>query len=201
MYFSKQDVEIIRELAKEVAEIAALPVQEEKRKLWKKLNGLKPERPMVMMDQLPWHEMDTDGELIIRSEHPFSQWLEGNLRRTLYLWKHMPVDMVVEPYVEIQKVIHGTDFGIQAKEETTSTDPRNSVVSHKFIDQLQTEDDLQKIKFPKVWYDKEATEKTLRWLMNYWTEYWTCVCKAACPIFIHGIRSACGKAWRTACMI
>lgn len=161
MYFSKQDVEIIRELAKEVAEIAALPVQEEKRRLWKKLNGLKPERPMVMMDQLPWHEMDTDGELIIRSEHPFSQWLEGNLRRTLYLWKHMPVDMVVEPYVEIQKVIHGTDFGIQAKEETTSTDPRNSVVSHKFIDQLQTEDDLQKIKFPKVWYDKEATEKNL----------------------------------------
>ena len=48
------DRSIVRELAGQVAEIAALPVQEEKRRLWRKLNALTPERPMVMMDQVCW---------------------------------------------------------------------------------------------------------------------------------------------------
>ncbi len=48
---NKQDVAIIRELAAQVAEIAALPVQEEKRPLWRKLNARRPERAMVMIDR------------------------------------------------------------------------------------------------------------------------------------------------------
>ena len=157
----KKDMQIVRELGKKVAEIAALPVQEEKRRLWKALNGLRPERPMVMIDQLPWHEMDVDGELEIQCENDFCRSLEGYFRRTLYLWKHMPADMVVESYVEVNKVIHGTDFGIKVEEHTISTDPMNSVVSQKFTDQLRTEEDLERIKMPKVYYDKEATMKKL----------------------------------------
>lgn len=161
MYFSKRDIEIIRELAKQVAEIAALPIQEETRRLWRALNGLKPERPMVMMDQLPWHEMDVDEQLTVKSEAPFCRWLEGNLRNTLYLWKHMPGDMVVEPYVDIHKVIYGLDFGIGTDENIATIDPENTVVSHQYIDQLKTEEDLEKIKIPRVQYDKEATMKKL----------------------------------------
>jgi len=41
---SKEDVAIVRELAGRVAEIAALPVQEEKRALWRRLNARKPGR-------------------------------------------------------------------------------------------------------------------------------------------------------------
>ena len=51
-----KDKEIIQELASAVAEIAAQPVQREKRELWHKLNALKPERPMVMIDQVCWNE-------------------------------------------------------------------------------------------------------------------------------------------------
>lgn len=159
MRFSKDDAHIIRELAERVAEIAALPVQEEKRRLWKALNGLKPERPMVLMDQLPWHEMDVDGELVLQCENEFCRDLENRFRRILYLWKHMPVDMVVEPYVEIHKVIYGVDFGMHVEEQTIFTDPNNSVISHHYVDQLQTEEDLEKIEIPKVVYDEEATMK------------------------------------------
>ncbi len=161
MPFCKKDIETIRELAKKVAEIASLPVQEEKRNLWKALNGLKPVRPMVMMDQLPWHEMNVDDELTLQCEDCTARELEQELRRTLYRWKHMPADMVVEPYVEVHKVIYGTDFGMEVKEDILATDIRNDVVSHRFIDQLQTEEDLEKIKIPEVVYDKEATEKKL----------------------------------------
>ncbi|MCX6984432.1 MAG: hypothetical protein NT118_06715 [Lentisphaerae bacterium] len=43
---NSKDITIVRDLARRVAEIAALPVQAEKRRLWKNLNMLKPERPI-----------------------------------------------------------------------------------------------------------------------------------------------------------
>ncbi len=46
---TKKDVVIVRELAARVAEVAALPVQDEKRALWRKLNARTPARPMVMV--------------------------------------------------------------------------------------------------------------------------------------------------------
>ena len=48
---SKEDVAIVRELAARVGEIAALPVQDEKRALWRKLNARKPARPVAMIEQ------------------------------------------------------------------------------------------------------------------------------------------------------
>ncbi len=49
---NKKNVKVLRKLAAQVAEIAALPAQEEKRSLWSKLNALKRERPMVIIDQI-----------------------------------------------------------------------------------------------------------------------------------------------------
>ena len=116
MALPNNDTTILRELGQRVAEIAALPVQQETIRLWKALNGLRPARPMVLIDQIPWHEMDVDDELTLRSEDPFCQGLETRLRRTLYQWRHMPVDMVVEPWIEIPKKIDGAHFGIRAIE-------------------------------------------------------------------------------------
>ena len=94
--------------------------------MWKALNGLKPVRPMVMIDQIPWHEMDVAGELRLQTEDAFCRGLETPLRRTLYSWKHMPADMVVQPVVTIHKAIGGADFGVRVIEETAVSDPRNS---------------------------------------------------------------------------
>ena len=65
MSVSKSDRGILRELASQVAEIATLPIQQEKIALWKALNRLKPVRPMVLIGDVPWHEMDVDGELAV----------------------------------------------------------------------------------------------------------------------------------------
>src|SRR5512135_1246092 len=113
---SKSDVAITRDLAVRVAEIAALPVQEEKRRLWRKLNGLRPERPMVMIDQVCWNEMEIGDELRLRCVDPECQYYEDYLRKTLFQWKHFPVDMVVEPFVRIPMAIENTGFGIEIHE-------------------------------------------------------------------------------------
>lgn len=151
--------ETLRALADRVAEIAALPDQQETIRLWKRLNGLKPERPMVMIDQIPWHEMDVEEELRCVCDDPFYAGIETDLRRRLYLWRHVRADMVVEPYVDIPKTISGAHLGITAEEDVSALDPTNDVVGHLYYDQLQTEADLEKVRMPEVRLDEEATSR------------------------------------------
>ena len=47
MTLSSSDKDILRDLARQVAEIARLPVHAEKAELWRKLNDLESVRPMV----------------------------------------------------------------------------------------------------------------------------------------------------------
>jgi hypothetical protein len=158
---NRNDVSVLRKLAKEAAEIAALPVQEEKRALWRRLNARKPARPMVMVDQVCWNEMNVNDELTLRCTDSECQRYEGELRRTLFQWRHFPVDMVVEPFIRVPKAILNTGHGIRTKEETVVTDPTNSVVGHKFHNQLQTEADLEKIQMPRVSHDAAETARRL----------------------------------------
>ncbi len=155
------DRDIIRELAVRVAEVAALPVQEQKRELWRKLNGLKPERPMVTIDQVCWNEMNVDDELTLRCEDPECRGYEWFLRMTLYQWKHFPVDMVVEPFVRVPKAIRNTGIGVGAVEEVAVTDPTNAVVGHAFKNQFVTDADLDKIKMAVVSHDEAETARRL----------------------------------------
>ena len=127
---SHRDQNILTELGKQVAEIAALPAQQETIALWKALNRLEPVRPMVMIDQIPWHEMEVDSELALQTEDGLCRQIETKLRRALYRWKHMPVDMPVEPVIDIPKVIRGASFGIRPVEDRAVSDPRNTVVGH-----------------------------------------------------------------------
>ena len=160
MSIRAKDRAILRELGRELAEIAALPAQQETATLWRALNGLKPVRPMVAIDQLPWHELATDEpELAVHSEDPFCRGFEEQLRRTIYSWNHMRADMVVEPEILIPKVIRLDGFGIGMEQETAALDPKNDVVSHRYLDQLATEDDVQKIRRPSVRLDEEATAR------------------------------------------
>jgi hypothetical protein len=155
------DKNIISSLAAEVAEIAALPVQEQKRELWRKLNGLKPDRPMVMIDQVCWNEMKVDDELTLRCEDPECRGYEGFLRMTLYQWKHFPVDMVVEPFVRVPKAIACTGIGVGPKEQVAVTDPTSGVVGHHYENQFVTDADLDKIKMAVVTHDPAETARRM----------------------------------------
>jgi len=157
MIVTTQERTILRELASQVAEIAALPVQQEAIALWKALNALKPVRPMVMIDQVAWHEMNVDDELTLRTESPFCRDLETRLRRALYGWKHMRVDMVVEPIINIGKVICGSGMGIEVAEQRAVLDPNNDVVGHAYVDQLKTDEDVERIRRPMLELDEKAT--------------------------------------------
>jgi hypothetical protein len=156
----EKDRAVLRELAKRVAEIAALPVQEEKKRLWRALNSLKPERPMVLLDQICWHEMNIDGKLTLRCEDEECRAYEWHLRSTLFRWEYFPADMVVKPFIEVPKAIKNSFFGMEVIEKTLATTEENDVVSHKYENQFKSIDDVnEKIKMPVVSHDREETKR------------------------------------------
>jgi hypothetical protein len=155
------DRKIIRELAAKAAEVAAQPVQEEKRRLWRRLNGLAPERPMVMIDQVCWHEMDVDGELGLHCDDADCRGWEQQLRRTLFQWKRFPADMVVEPFVRVPLAIGGMGFGITIEEDIAVTDPSNDIVGHRFHNQFEKDSDLGKMRLPRAIHDEAETRRRL----------------------------------------
>ena len=159
------DVEVVRGLAARVAELAALPVQQERIREWQALNGLRPERPMAMIDEIPWHELAGDvpggDELTVASAHPFTSWLETELRRTLYRWNHVRVDMVVEPYVDVKKVIDRPGWGIRIAEDTI--DQGGAIQSHHYEDQLANPEDVEKLRVLEPSLDAAGTAEREAW--------------------------------------
>ena len=150
-------IRTLRELACQYREAAAADRNAERLKLHKASNDLHMIRPVVLIDELPWHEMDMDGELTCVSTDPVLRDAEWYLRTSLYKFRHMPADMVLRPYLPVLKVGHSTGIGISVEEKTLSTDAHNNVVSHEYIDQLSTEEDLLKLHAPVITYDEEET--------------------------------------------
>ena len=155
------DQQILTQLAKEYREVAFAPVNEERRALWKALNGLRECRPLIMIDQLPWHELDVDGDLKLRCRDADARIVEDALRKQLYQAKYFPADKVFEPYLELPKTIEGYHHGVVRREVTLAADERNDVVSHSYVSQLSSESDLENLKFPDIRVDEAKDKK--RW--------------------------------------
>jgi hypothetical protein len=162
MEIPTRDREILRELGGRIAEIAALPVQKERAENHARINRLERAKPTVHIYQVPWHEMDVEGELELRCTHPFCRGIENGLRQTLYSWKHMPGDMVVGSVMVQPLVIRDTGFGISEDVDVARTDDRNDVVSRHFHIQIRDVEDAEKIRMPEVRFDPEATEEQLQ---------------------------------------
>jgi hypothetical protein len=116
---------------------------------------------MVMIDQVCWNEMNVNDELTLKCEGQTCQWYEKWLRRTLFQWKYFPVDMVVDPFMRVDKAICNTGFDVGVKEQVAISDPANLVKGHKYENQFENDGDLEKIHVPRVRHDPAETEKRL----------------------------------------
>ncbi|MCX6986077.1 MAG: hypothetical protein NT118_15205 [Lentisphaerae bacterium] len=152
------DARILRELGREKFDIGNLPVQKRKSELWRKLNRLEKTRPLVWINEIPWHEMESSPELQLKCQDKFMCGVECGLRRELYQWRHFPCDMVVEPVI-YSEIVGGpvgsyADYGI--KEEHREA-PGGCDVG--YIPVIHGLADADKIRMPEVFFDKVATEK------------------------------------------
>lgn len=150
--------DVLRALATEWAEIAFQPVNMERARLWTKLNDLESERPMVWINEIPWHEMNFNDELTLQCKDPWARAQEDLMRKTIYQWKHMTGDMVVNPWLDCPLSIHSTDFGMIEDVDLAITDDSSDIVSRHFNIQIHDMVDLERIKFPVISHNQEATE-------------------------------------------
>jgi hypothetical protein len=155
-----RDYTVIRELVQRYAEYAALPQQETNRTNWRKLNGLESGRPMVMIDQLPWHELNSDGELTLACDDPFLRSVENALRQTLYKWEHIPADMVLDPFIRVPKAYSSSGYGVESADHAIALDDKNtSAQAHEYQDKIRNDGDLALFQTPVVTHDRRESQR------------------------------------------
>jgi len=153
------DRKIIRALAAQYYRIAISDKNSEKVNLYKGVNDLKMIRPVVIIDEIPWHEMNIDGELDLKCEDAKMRQLEWFFRSELFKQKHFPCDMYLTPYYPVAKQgWFGGMTGIKIDQKLIYN-PAGGVAAHEYHDMLQTEDDLEKLNWVPGGYDRESTLK------------------------------------------
>ena len=155
----QNDIDVLKQLAARYMEYASLPIQKEKISLWKSLNSFNMARPLILFDQLPWHELDVDGFLVNKVEDPYWRNVETDLRQQIYKWEHMPADMVLNPYVTLLRPIDFTGYGVEKQENVLQTDAENCVLSHQYTNQFEEMEDIQKIKTPRAILNRDAEQQ------------------------------------------
>jgi hypothetical protein len=156
MSILQKDREALRLIARQYNEIAQLDDHAGTIDNWKRLNALKPVRPMVMMDQICWHEMNVNDELTLLCEDPFLQSIEWNMRCEIYKWKHFRCDMTFFPFLQVDKVFSSSGYGVDTLFEDGNF-LHADAQTHTYTDQIPDEAAIEKLRVPEIQFDHEAT--------------------------------------------
>lgn len=148
------DRSVLRQLAKQVAEIGAHPRQAELRELWRRHNRLERVRPLVLISpEGAWEEILPHSELQCTDD--FARGYEWHLRSLIYRWEHFHDDNVIEPWIKVGLAWWTTGWGLDPG-YIHSDVPRGA---WHFDPPMKELEDLNKLKFPEVVIDEEATQR------------------------------------------
>lgn len=152
---SDSDRRVLRELAKRVADLAARPEEEQKRQLWYRHNALEPMPPLIFCDpENGWHEILTPEQFACEGQ--LARAWEWHLRRELFWGEQMRDDRVIVPYFDISHVYTETDWGLR---ETRIGGEGGG--AWRWEAPLKSYDDVDKLHFPQITVDFEATAELL----------------------------------------
>ena len=150
-----KDKRVLRELARRVAEIAALPIQKDRAKLWRDHNALRPTRPVVLAQpEGAWTELVPDSSLQCSGEL-LRSW-EHQLRCSLFRGLHIPDDQPLTGNVYVPWVSRVSNYGMEA--EFTRGENRGS---YRWDAPIKTEKDFDKLRFRELTVDRAATRANL----------------------------------------
>jgi hypothetical protein len=157
----QEEKTVLRELAKQVRYLAADDSNQKRIQRSRDMHSLKPGRPLVWIDEIPWHEMNIGDALTLRTQSKEARGMEWHFRSILYRWKYIQADMVVEDTYYVGKSFSDTGNGLNVKEETIATNAANYIVSHHYEDQLDTEAKVAALKLPVITAQPERDKQNL----------------------------------------
>jgi hypothetical protein len=110
------DLNILRDLAKRMLEIAHDPVNEERRELWYKHNSLQKTRPLVLIESgIALNELVTDK--VLQCQEGWARGLEIGFLRNIYHYENIDDDSVIEPYINCNWHVGASNYGVDVKFE------------------------------------------------------------------------------------
>lgn len=145
---------VLRELAKQVAELAARPCEEEKKKLWIMHNDLQPVRPLVFCDpEMGWNEIIGQNQILCKK--PLFRVWEMILRKEIYWATQLKDDRVIEPFFNVP--YDYVDMGWGLKEKVHQQNDRGSYVWDAPL--TNYDEDFKKFRFQRIEVDFEKTKQ------------------------------------------
>ena len=148
----------LRDLARKVAEIAAHPKQNEKRRMWYRHNRLEKIRPMLLhWLEDSWEELIDESQLQVESGF-WRKW-EWFLLHLIYRDAKLRDDFVVEPTIYIPKEVRWGDWGLHQKTiEPTGLEPGQKGAS-RWDPPLKNPDDIERLHHPTIEVDDGTTDR------------------------------------------
>ncbi len=144
---------VLRQLAGQVAELAARPIEQEKRELWYRHNALQPTRPLVFCDpENGWHEIITPDDLECTGE--LARDWEFRLRQEIFWGAQMGDDRVIEPFFDVPHVHTNSGWGVQGEK----VGGQDGGAFH-WISPIRDEADLARLRFPQITVDYAETAR------------------------------------------
>lgn len=151
--FENDEIETLRELAKRVAEIASLPIQEEKAKLWTSHNDLKTNTPLIFIDpENGWNECILSD--ILKCRDPLARVWEMFLRKQIYWFEIMKDDKVIEPCFDVPYSYTTTGWGVLL--DKIGGENGGAYIVKQAIEEY--EEDFDKVHYPKINIDFEESD-------------------------------------------
>ena len=184
---TQKDKQIVRELAKRYMEFATSDHQKRANQRMRDTNDLKIVRPPVLMDEIPWYQIDIDGELTCQCEDQGARNVETFFRRALYRQKHFRSDNLFEPFFRVRMAYDSSGIGLSVKEKILRTDGTNNIVSHDYVDQLEDEAALELIKIPTFTARPDKDAKAM--------EFYTDLLGDSIPVKLCGVGTYYDAAW------
>ncbi len=156
LVFSPAEIDVLRGLANQVAELASRPVEAEKRKKWTNHNDLQSKEPLIFCDpENGWNEIITQDQLMCRN--PLARVWEMSLRKEIFWGVEMKDDRVIEGCFNVPYHYADTGFGV-AEEKIGGEDGGSFIYNFAIKDYDQ---DFEKLKFPEIIIDRRKTEEVL----------------------------------------
>jgi len=154
--FSDKEMDILKRLAAQVAEIAQRPIMQERIRLWTLHNDLKIDTPLVLMEpQNGWKECIPANSLLCE-EFTARAW-EMQLRKQIFWADRIKDDTVIEPYFNVPYIYHRTSWGIETKR--LSGGARGSYIVIPGLEDYER--DFHKLRCPEIIIDWEASAQLL----------------------------------------
>ena len=155
----EKDKLVVRELAKKYMSLVCTPKQERMFARFRDTNDLKLTRPPLLMDEIPWYQININQELDCVCEDQRARNVEYYFRKAIFYMTHFKADNLYEPVFRIKRAVDSTGIGISYEcKDMKRTDATNNIVSREFVDVLEDESALLKMHDPKFTLrpDKDA---------------------------------------------